>query len=206
MPGQHQAPDAAGPADTAGCRIGIIYATSRDGWIGIAGVMPWRSPEDMAYFKERTWGHPVIMGQRTWESIPGPFRPFRGRTTLVLSRSSEHAAQMEAVGALPVNSIPQALELAATAPGSEMLWIAGGGQVYRQALEAGLVDVALVTVLDVLVPDGDTRAPELGPDFELVSATPSPQGFHSSPTGPDYRFEVWRRTDAPAPDRKAPTA
>ncbi|RKW71442.1 dihydrofolate reductase [Galactobacter caseinivorans] len=192
--------------DAAERRIGIIYASSRDGWIGIGGVMPWRSPEDMAYFKERTWGHPVIIGQRTWESIPESFRPFRGRTTVVLSTSAEHAAQVEAAGALAATSLPRALDLADGAEGSEVVWVAGGGQVYRQALEAGLVDVALVTVLDVLVPDGDTAAPVLGPDFELVSASPTPAGFHTSPTGPDYRFEVWRRTAPAHLDREAPAA
>lgn len=203
----HQpAPDAAGSGAAGDRRIGIIYASSRDGWIGIAGVMPWRSPEDMAYFKERTWGHPVIIGQRTWESIPDRFRPFRGRTTLVLSRNPEHAAEVEAAGALAAATLPDALSKAEQAEGSDVVWIAGGGQVYSQILETGLVDVALVTVLDVLVPDGDTAAPQLGPDFELVSASPTPEGFHSSPTGPDYRFEVWRRTDAARPDRKAPTA
>lgn len=196
-------PDLAGTTPAA---VGVILARSSDGWIGRDGTMPWRSPEDLAYFKESTWGHPVIIGWRTWESIPRRFRPFPGRTTIVLTRSPQRASEAEEAGALSARDLNAALGLARAAEGGDLVWIAGGGTVYTQALEAGLIDLALVTVLDVVVPDGDTAAPALGPAFRLASATPSPVSFHPSPTGPAHRFEVWERTTDSATTREAPHA
>ncbi|MDN6169488.1 MAG: dihydrofolate reductase [Micrococcaceae bacterium] len=85
----------AAPTDQtgAGPRIGMIWAQTVDGVIGQGGTMPWHLPEDMKHFKHTTLGHPVIMGRRTWASIPAKFRPFAGRTTIVLTSEDRTAAE-----------------------------------------------------------------------------------------------------------------
>lgn len=171
--------------------VGMIWARTRDGVIGRDGDMPWRAPEDMAHFKAITMGHPVVMGRRTWESIPPRFRPFAGRTNIVLTRDPDAAVDIAEQRATVVADLTDALELATREPGGELTWITGGGSVYASALER--TDVVVVTVLDLDVPDGDTFAPDLADGFALFSASPSADGFHPSEVGPAYRFEVWAR-------------
>ena len=168
--------------------VGLIWAQTRDGVIGRGGDMPWKAPEDMAHFKAVTMGHPVVMGRRTWESIPARFRPFDGRTNFVLTTDPIVTAQAEADGAHVFTDIDEALAAASEAPGGELVWIVGGGALYEST--ANRADVALVTVLDLDVPDGDTFAPALPPGFENVTSDPA-DGFAPSERGPNYRFEVW---------------
>lgn len=171
--------------------VGMIWAQSQDGFIGLDGGMPWKAPEDMAHFKDTTMGHPVIMGRRSWDAVPPRFRPFSGRSNLVLTSNAQAAAGIEAEGALVCASLPEAITLAHTLPGGELVWNTGGGSVYRQGVP--LSDVAVVTVLDLVVGHGDTTAPDLSELYELHSVSPSADTFHPSPTGPGYRFEVWTR-------------
>jgi dihydrofolate reductase len=69
-------------------RIGLIWAQARGGVIGKDGTMPWHLPEDLAHFKRTTLSHPVIMGRKTWESLPPRFRPLPGRANLVVTRQA----------------------------------------------------------------------------------------------------------------------
>lgn len=172
--------------------IGLIWAQSRDGVIGRDGGMPWHAPEDMAHFKATTMGHPVIMGRRTWDSIPPRFRPFEGRTTIVLTQDAEAATAIDREWALVAPDLDAALFLARDAEGSDIIWIVGGGTVYAQA--APRADLASVTVFDLDVPDGDTHAPALPAGMELISAVPAEDAFAASERGPAYRFETWVRT------------
>ena len=94
--------------------IGAIWAQSRNGVIGDGQGMPWHIPEDLKHFKAVTLGQPVIMGRRTWESLP--FKPLPGRENLVLS--SRDPGEWSA-GATVITEIPQEG------------WIIGGGEVYR---------------------------------------------------------------------------
>jgi dihydrofolate reductase len=130
--------------------LGVIWAQSRTGVIGRAGAIPWHIPEDSRYFREVTTGHPVIMGRRTWESLPARFRPLPDRRNIVISR--QHDLQLP--GAEVVHSLVEAAGLVAGGPA----WVVGGGQVYAQALaRATVVDV---TEVDLAV-DGDVHAPSL---------------------------------------------
>ncbi len=70
-------------------KVGLIYARARNGVIGQGGVMPWHLPEDLAHFKRVTLNHPVVMGRRTWDSIPPRFRPLPGRTNIVITRQED---------------------------------------------------------------------------------------------------------------------
>jgi len=71
-------------------KIGLIWAQARGGVIGRGGVMPWHLPEDLAHFKRVTLNHPVIMGRKTWDSIPPRFRPLPGRRNIVVTRARRY--------------------------------------------------------------------------------------------------------------------
>lgn len=188
-PGRAPAP---GPAGT----VGAIWAQTADGVIGRAGAMPWSLPEDMAFFRRTTTGHPVIMGRRTWESFPERFRPLPGRTNIVITSSPGRVDRGGAPGAvLTASSYAEAVRLARTSPGAERIWVIGGGEVYRQALADAEhpVTEALVTVID-LDADGDTHAPVLDDGW----ATEPVVGPTVSRTGLGYRID--RRTR----DRRGP--
>jgi dihydrofolate reductase len=166
--------------------LGLIWAQTARGVIGADGAMPWHLPEDLAHFREVTRGHPVVMGRRTWQSLPSRFRPLPGRTNIVLTRFADG---LEAYGALVVGSLAEALDAARGADGADEVWVVGGGTLYAQALP--LAERVERTVVD-LDADGDTRAPEL--DFEewqLVRATPGATAWATSDGGLRYRFETW---------------
>src|SRR3954468_16198856 len=100
-------------------KLGIIYARSRNGVIGKDGVMPWHLPEDLAHFKRTTLGAPVIMGRKTWDSVPARFRPLPGRRNVVVTRDP----QWRADGAEHATSLEQAIALCGDVP---MVWVTGG--------------------------------------------------------------------------------
>ncbi|WP_080796013.1 dihydrofolate reductase [Corynebacterium pacaense] len=111
--------------------IGAIWAQGTDGVIGDGKGMPWHIPEDLTHFKEITMGQPVIMGRRTWESLPERFRPLPGRENIVLSRRSPGEWSR---GARVSTSVPGAG------------WIMGGGELYAATIN--LVDRLEVTLVD----------------------------------------------------------
>ena len=152
--------------------LGLIWAQSRTGVIGRDGRLPWRIPEDLARFRQVTLGHPVLMGRRTWESLPARFRPLPGRRNLVVSRQPGYRAP----GAEVVGSLAEA----ARRVGGQQACVVGGGQLYAAALP--LASVAEVTEVDTDV-TGDTSAPPLD-GWTLVSDG----GWRTSATGLRYRF------------------
>lgn len=172
----------------AASSIGLIWAqTQQGGVIGRAGSMPWHVPEDMKHFAATTTGHPVVMGRRTWDSIPERFRPFSDRTNIVITRQPG----WEASGAVVVHSLGEALEAAAAAEGGERVWVIGGGEVFSETMPHA--DLAMVTILDLDV-DGDTFAPQLGADWRLAAVEPDDGGWLTSRTGVPYRIVEFRRT------------
>ncbi|MBG6085345.1 dihydrofolate reductase [Zhihengliuella flava] len=173
-------------------RITMIWAQGTNGVIGRDGAMPWHLPEDLAHFKSATWGHPVIMGRSTWNSIPAAFRPFAGRTNIVLTSDAATAADVRAAGGVVVSSPADALTQAAQAEGGESVWVIGGGQVYA-AFEP-LATHAVVTVIDAQY-DGDTHAPTLASGWELASSTPG-TGTARAANGLGYRIDSWLHTEA----------
>jgi dihydrofolate reductase len=140
-------------------KIGLIYAKARNGVIGRDGVLPWHLPEDLAHFKRHTMGCPVIMGRKTWDSLPQRFRPLPGRLNVVVTRQADWSA----AGASRAASLAQAIGLCGDAP---RVWIIGGGELFAQALD--LADVAEVTEIDVDV-EGDAHAPVLGGPWREVA-------------------------------------
>lgn len=112
-----------------------------DRGIGMRGALPWRLPADMARFRELTMGHAVIMGRTTWEPISE--RGLPERRVIVLSRGDRVWETCEAVA----KSLPEALQLAAQDPLEEETFIAGGAQIYMEALEQMLVDRMYLTIV-----------------------------------------------------------
>jgi dihydrofolate reductase len=158
-------------------RIGLVWAEAHDGVIGAAGGMPWHVPEDLAHFKQVTSGSPVIMGRKTWESLPERFRPLPGRRNIVVTRSAQWAAD----GAERAGSLGGAIEAAGT--DAEWTWVIGGGELFREAI--ALADRLEVTELDAAV-DGDTFAPPR--DAWVTTAADPVAGWHTSRGGIRYRF------------------
>lgn len=160
-------------------KVGMIWAQASNGIIGRNGTMPWHLPEDFEHFRRTTEGHPVIMGRRTWDSLPAKSRPLPGRTNIVITSNPDWAAD----GAIRAGSLQEALEVASGQPGSDEAWIIGGGQIYREALgEAG---TAALTVVEGDI-EGDTYAPKLY-GWLLQEAT----DWLTSRNGTRYRFETW---------------
>lgn len=112
-------------------RVSLIAAIgARTRAIGKDNQLLWQLPEDLKRFKRITDGHPVVMGRKTWESLPEKFRPLLGRTNIVVSRQEGY----DAPGAIVVHSIDAALDAAEKAPGNEEIFIIGGAQLYADAL------------------------------------------------------------------------
>lgn len=108
-------------------RLSIIAAMARNRVIGIDNKLPWRLPADLAHFKALTLGHHIVMGRKTYESLPG-IKPLPGRTSVIVTRDPEFAAPECVV----VHSIAAAI---AACEGDAEVFFIGGENVYRQALE-----------------------------------------------------------------------
>ncbi|MBU1032645.1 MAG: dihydrofolate reductase [Patescibacteria group bacterium] len=134
--------------------ISIIVAISKNNCIGKDGKLPWHIPEDMKHFKELTIGKVVVMGRKTWESIPDKFRPLPNRKNVIITRQENYEAP-ESVEVF--NSIDDAL----TNYSSDDVMIIGGAQIYKQAFESA--DKLYVTHVDREVDKCEAYFPEIDP-------------------------------------------
>lgn len=160
-------------------KLHLIYARARNGTIGKDGQMPWHLPEDLAHFKRVTLGQPVIMGRKTWDSLPARFRPLPGRVNIVVTRQSDwHSA-----GAWRAASLDVAMRLCGDAPN---VWIIGGAEIYRQA--EPLASTAVVTEIDADF-DGDAFAPELGDSWQEIR-----RESHVGANGLPFSFVTYQHT------------
>ncbi|WP_353829004.1 dihydrofolate reductase [Agromyces sp. SYSU T0242] len=174
------------PGPTPGPGIGLIWAEAHGGVIGARGGMPWHVPEDLAHFKRTTDGAPVVMGRRTWDSLPPRFRPLPGRANIVVTRQADWRAD----GAVRAGSVEEALGLAAS-DADDRIWVIGGADLFARTI--GLADRLVVTELDLDV-DGDTFAPDRSA-WQVVAADPA-TGWRASRTGIRYRFLTLARSPA----------
>ena len=164
-------------------KIGLIWAQARNRVIGKNGVMPWHLPEDLAHFKRVTLNHPVIMGRKTWDSLPPRFRPLPGRTNIVVTRQDDWAPEPAADSVVRAASLDAALQEAARH--SDSVWVMGGAQIYAQSLP--LAQRVEVTIIHQDF-EGDAHAPTLG--AEWVEAERSD---HTSAKGLAYSFVTYTR-------------
>ena len=159
-------------------KVGLVYARAANGVIGQGGVLPWHLPEDLAHFKQVTMGAPVIMGRKTWESLPPRFRPLPGRRNVVITRQPDWHAE----GANRAASLDEALARCADEP---VVWVIGGAQVFADAMSRA--DTAEVTEIERDF-DGDVFAPPLGGGW-----TEAKRERHRSSAGFDYSFVTYTR-------------
>ncbi len=137
----------------------LIFARAANGVIGQNNTLPWQLPEDMAHFKRTTLGCPVIMGRKTWDSLPPKFRPLPGRLNIVVTRQPD----WQAAGALTAHSLQEACDLC---PVDSTAWVIGGAEIYAQALL--LASTAVVTDIEASY-EGDAFAPKFGPQWRETS-------------------------------------
>lgn len=151
-------------------RISIIVAAAANGVIGNAGAMPWRMSSDLKRFRAQTMGKPVVMGRKTFQSLP---KALDGRDNIVITRDRSFRAE----GAETVPSLDEALILAsahATRRGCDEVLVIGGGEIYAAALP--LADRVYLTRIHA-APAGDTTFPSLDVSiWRLLSEEPLPQG------------------------------
>jgi len=154
---------------------GLIWAEAHGGVIGAEGGMPWHVPEDLAHFKTVTLGAPVVMGRKTWDSLPERFRPLPDRENIVITRQQDWAAE----GARRAATVADAVR------GQDRVWIIGGAEIFRQViLDADRLEV---TELDVDVA-GDAYAPSKE-GWRLVDEGE----WQTSRSGIRYRFLGYER-------------
>lgn len=151
----------------------LVWAQSADGVIGRDGALPWRIPEDMALFRALTTGGTVVMGRRTWESLPDRYRPLPGRRNVVLTRGAVEGAEVvRDLGDAPSDA-----------------WVIGGERVYAAVLPTA--DLLVTTYVEGRYA-GDAWAPDVGGDWHPVTDHP----WWTSTSGPAYSVVVRVRDDA----------
>ena len=161
----------------------IIAAVARNRVIGKDNRLLWNIPEDMAHFKTLTAGHTVVMGRKTWESLPPRFRPLPNRRNIVISHQTDYTAP----GAEVAASLENALKLASTlGPAADSMvaatvFVIGGEQIYTQAL--AVANRLEITEVD-LEPEGDAWFPAIAAvDWEKEVKT----------RGAGFAFATYRR-------------
>lgn len=150
----------------------LVWAQSADGVIGRDGGLPWHLPEDLALFRALTTGGTVVMGRRTWESLPPRFRPLPGRRNVVLTRGRVEGAEV-------VRDLDDAPRDG---------WVIGGERVYAAALPTA--DLLVTTYVEGRY-EGDAYAPAVGPAWHAVTDHP----WRTSRAGPAYTVVVRVRDD-----------
>ncbi len=167
------------PENTAPARLHLIYARAANGVIGKGNTLPWHLPEDLAHFKRTTLGCPVIMGRKTWDSLPPKFRPLPGRLNIIITRDTGFVAE----GAAIAHSLEAARDLCPT--GSDA-WVIGGAQIYAEALPLAHTVVVTEIARDF---EGDAFAPTLGPEWrEAVREA------HVAASGLPFAFVTYTRS------------
>lgn len=158
----------------------LVVAAARNNVIGKDNQLLWRLPNDTRYFKNVTWGMPVVMGRKTFESLG---KPLAGRTNIILTRN----AGWKAEGTSVVRSLDDAIFLAKEMDVKELMVI-GGGEIYRMAMpKAGRIHLTRVEA----EPEGDAFFPEIDPLlWKMVSKN---EYAADEKHAYAYSFQVWER-------------
>ncbi|MGD9391909.1 MAG: type 3 dihydrofolate reductase [Chromatiales bacterium] len=160
-------------------RVSLIWAMARNRVIGHNNKLPWHLPADLRHFKELTLGKPIIMGRKTWESLPGLLP---GRRHIIVTRQQAYVAK----GAETASDLESAIALAGDV---DEVMIVGGATLYAEAL--GIADRLYMTLVDADI-EGDTRFPDFDPDAWQVIAESSAPADEKNPYG--LRFQTLERT------------
>lgn len=170
--------------DADGLReICIIVAAGLNQGIGLNNKLLWHLPNDLKFFKNATWGFPVIMGRKTFDAIG---KPLPGRVNIVISRGQQPAHE----GIVTAGGLDEALDKAAKS-GSRKAFIIGGGEIYRQALP--IADRVLITRVHAS-PEADTFFPEIDPRLWTLAGSETFEADEKHPYR--YVFEEWMRNNS----------
>ena len=159
--------------------VSLVAAVARGGVIGHEGRIPWRLPEDVAHFKELTTGHAVVMGRKTWESLPERFRPLPGRRNVVVTRDPGWHAE----GAERAASVEDALVLLES---QREVFVIGGGEIYAAAFP--YADELVLTEIDA-----DFEADTYFPPWDRRQFRQTARADHQRPDGLAYSFVTYTR-------------
>ena len=161
-----------------------IVAASENNVIGSKGDMPWHLPNDFKYFKNKTWGMPVIMGRKSYDALK---KSLPGRINIVVTKKTDFQPEDVFV----VNNIEDAVAKAKESDAKE-IFVIGGGEIFKQTID--IVSRIYLTRVHATV-EGDTYYPEIKKDrWKLVSAQSFPADDKNNYP---YTFEVWEKnTDA----------
>jgi dihydrofolate reductase len=162
-------------------KVSLVAAVARDGVIGRDGGIPWHLPEDARRFRDLTLGQPVVMGRRTWESLPDRYRPLPGRRNIVVTRKDGWRAE----GAERAGSLAEALA-SVDAP---QVFVIGGSALYAESLP--LADELVLTEVDLEV-NGDT----FFPDWERGTFTEVSREHGLAADGTRFAFVTYARVAA----------
>ena len=162
--------------------ISLIAAVAGNRVIGKDNQLLWHLPEDMRHFRETTRGKPVIMGRKTWESLPDSFRPLPGRRNIVVS----HNPAYQAAGAILAGSLEEAVREAGRSGLPSEVFVIGGEALYRQALP--LASRLYLTEIEEVF-EGDAFFPEVVPDDWVEISRKAQQGV----SGLTFSFAVYQR-------------
>lgn len=157
--------------------LAMIVAMGRNRVIGRDGALPWHLPDDLRWFRQKTTGHAVIMGRKTWDSVG---KPLPGRRSIILSRSMSEPPP----GAELARTLEDALHLCQEDPEP---FIVGGGEIYRLALP--LARRIYLTLID-LEPEGEATFPTLGPEWKVTWREHHPKDDRH---GSGFEFRVLER-------------
>ncbi len=160
--------------------LALIAAIDRRHALGRDGALLWRESDDQKHFRRVTMGCPVIMGRKTWDSVPARFRPLPGRRNIVLTRD----ASWQAVGAERAVSLDAALALVA---GADKVFVIGGGELYALALPRA--DELVLTEIDGTFDGADTFFPAFDRSHFIETAREP----RRTADGTHYAFVSYRR-------------
>jgi dihydrofolate reductase len=177
-------------------RLVLIAAMAQGRVIGLREQLPWHLPQDLQHFRRVTMGAPVLMGRKTWQSLPARFRPLPGRTNIVLTRQPGWRAGTDlgsaAPGVLVAPSVEAALgAVAELAPPPERVFVIGGAELYAQAL--ALADELLITHIDAAF-EGDAWFPAWSADdFAETARQTHQQAATATADGFEFSFVTYQR-------------
>lgn len=168
--------------------IAFVVAIARNGAIGIEGGLPWRLPGDLAFFKRTTMGKPILMGRKTWESLPR--KPLPGRPNLIVTREQSYSAPDAEVFS-DINDALTRGRVLAREMGVDEISIIGGAEIYRQTLP-------VATRLYITEVDAEPKADTFFPEFDRTEWTeewrePGPPPTDPDVSAPDYSFVLLTR-------------
>lgn len=160
--------------------IALIVAADENNAIGFQNKMLWHLPNDLKFFKNKTWGMPIIMGRKTMESLG---KPLPGRHNVVISSQKD----LILTGATVVHDLNEAITEAETANVNEIM-IVGGGEIYKQAIE--FADTIYLTRVHVTVEEADTYFPVI--DSALFELESNVDFYKDEKHLFDYSFQTWK--------------